>query len=197
MLLEIFIIIIALLVTIIFVVIASTLLIQKPKDTSYLASMATNATPQPVLWSENLRNNKSSDDYPPCIELDMNAKRLHTLLIKTKQYRSIIDVISIVLCCMKKRMEKCEDVYVKDRLVQLKGMGADIDDETTKSKAATFIEVNDSLISQFLVAAMNLLDKMVVVYVNDADIPIYEKEQVTAYMANFYRDRFEFIYKQC
>lgn len=204
MIIEIIVILLALFITVMTVMLVASLVLQKPTEEQGDIPRNTTvaATPPPILWSENMRNNTGKNGFPPCYDLDINAKSMHAMIMgkqKLQKYKNLLDVISIVLC-VKKARTGCDpnrSDEVKPRLIQLVGMGANVNDASTKSKARAFIPVDESNISKFLVAAMNLIDSMVLTFTSDYEIDKSDREQMLGYVYNFYNDNFSFIYNQC
>jgi hypothetical protein len=200
MIFEILTVLIALLVTVITVILVSSLVLKKP-STDEQIPVASTRVPAPILWSENLRNNRNYDAYPPCFDLDINSKAIFSLIMgnnKLQKYKTLLDILSIVLCLKKARMNSCgSSLVVKDRLVQLLGMGADVNDATVKTKIQAFIPGDESDLSKLLRGAMYLIDGIINVILNDKDISKTDRENLVGNVYNFYNDNYPFIYRQC
>jgi hypothetical protein len=198
MLLEVSIIIIALLLVVVVTVLISTLLISTPKK----ENVATDGTvdSRPTAWSEHIRNMKDYMTFPPCYDIDSNAKKIYAILERNdliQRYQNILDILSILLCLEKKQADECRPLDLKDRFTQIIGMGGDTTDKQTREIVAAFIQIDESLKSRFIVGAVNLIEKNMATLLKDRDMTKTDKEQISGYIYSFYAMHLPLIHAKC
>lgn len=154
----------------------------------------------PVYWSENLRNNKNFENFPPCFDMDASAKSIFGIILRLglmQRYYNMIDILSIVLCLKYLQNKGCRSSDIKDRLVQLVGMGGSANDKDSQTKAAAFIPVNDTLQSKLLVTAVNLLERQMALMRNDSAVSKSDADAISGHLYSFYVNNLPGIYKTC
>jgi hypothetical protein len=154
----------------------------------------------PVYWTENLRNNKNFESFPPCFERDSNAKNIFGIMLRLnlmQRYYHMIDVLSVLLCLQQLQAKACRTSDIKDRMVQIVGLGGNANDKASQEKAAAFIPVNDTLLSKFLVASIDLLEKQMKIMRSDSAVSKADADSVSGHLYSFYVANFPVIYKTC
>lgn len=154
----------------------------------------------PVYWTENLRNNKNFDNFPPCFERDPSAKTIFGIILRLnlmQRYYHMIDVLSVLLCLQQLQSRECRTADIKDRIVQIIGLGGNADDKASQQTAAAFIPINDTIQSKFLVASMDLLEKQMKIMRSDAAVSKADASSISGHLYSFYVTNFPEIYKKC
>lgn len=154
----------------------------------------------PVFWSENLRNNKNFENFPPCFDMDASAKNIFGIILRLnlmQRYYNMIDLLSILLCLRFMQDKACRSSDIRDRLVQVKGMGGNAEDRDSQNKASAFIPINDTLQSKMLVATLNLLERQMALMRNDSAVSKQDADAISGHLYSFYVNNFPAIYKKC
>ena len=209
---QIIIIIIAFFVISLAVIAISMLLITTPTPTPtpipIPAPQALNTTPtRPTLtWSENIRNNKNFDMFPPCFQNDPSSKSIYGILGRVNQiqrYYNFVDILSILLCLEEIQKKSCTSQgEVKDRLTQILGMGANISDNETLTLVRAFIPIDEknkceSDKCKLILGAVYLLERQMKVLNNDTTISKEDKSNIKGHLYTFYSTHLPTIYKLC
>lgn len=211
MLTEIFMLLVAFVILVLFVTLVSTLVITTPFGVSSSGgSSTTGVSPTPpsppsvtgtsILWSENIRGFSNYETMPPCFQTDSYSKNIYAILARShliQRYYNMLDTISLLLCLEIAQKKECLAQNVRDRLTQLIGMGGNVDDESARTKASSFIQVNDTLISKLLVAAIYIIERQMLLVENDTSLTKTDKEQLKGYVYSFYASHISTIYKLC
>lgn len=193
---------IATLTVIILTVVISMLFISQPSGPVTVKTALSEPRPAAtaLFWSENLRNNKNFEGFPPCYNTDTSAKNVFSILQRlnyVQRYYTLLDIMSILLCLKEEQSRQCNQRDVKDRLVQVLGMGGNPNDEESKKKAAAFIPVNETLQSKLIVAALDLCERQVKVMRGDASVSKIDADQISGHVYSFYVSNLATIYKAC
>lgn len=196
------IVVIATLAVIILTVVISTLFISQTSGPVTVKASLSEPRPAatPLFYSENLRNNKNFEGFPPCYNMDPSAKNVFGILQRlnyVQRYYTLLDILSVILCLKEDQSRQCDQRNIKDRLVQVLGMGGNPDDEESKKKAAAFIPINETLQSKFLVAALDLCERQVKVLRGDASVSKGDADQISGHIYSFYVANFATVYKTC
>lgn len=196
------IVLIATLAVIVIAVIISTLVISKPSGPITVKQNLGEPRPAatPLYWSENLRNNKNYEGFPPCYNIDSSSKTIFGILQRlnyVQRYYSLLDVMSIILCLRETQSRRCNINDIRDRLVQIVGMGGNANDADSKTKAAAFIPVNETMQSKLLVAALDLCERQIKVMRADPTVPKADVDQISGHIYSFYVANLASTYKAC
>lgn len=181
------------------VVAVSMIVISTPNKTSSLTDTGSTPTPTPppVSWSENIRGNKNYELFPPCYQLDTSSKNIFGILSKlhlVQRYFNLLDVLSVMLCLEAKT---CTTIDVKDRYTQILGLGANVDDTDVKTLVMSFIPVNETNPSKFLVGCVYIIERQLKLINSDNDVSKTDKEQIKGHIYTFYSTHLSVIYKAC
>lgn len=182
-------------VVVLAVVAVSMIVISTPSTTT--ATTASQPTPQYISWTENIRGNKNYELFPPCYQLDTSSKNIFGILSKlhlTQRYFNLLDVLSTMLCLENKT---CTTIDVKDRYTQITGLGGNVDDKDVKALVMSFIPVNETMPSKFLVGCVYILERQLKLINSDNDITKQDKEQIKGHLYTFYASHLSVIYKTC
>lgn len=196
---------VATVIVIIITVIVSALIITKPVNANTGSTVKRDLgeprpAATPLYWSENLRNNKNYEGFPPCFNSDASAKTIFGMLQRLnyiQRYYTLIDVLSIILCLRDTQSLRCNINDVRDRLVQIVGMGGNASDEESKTKATAFIPINDTMQSKLLVAALDLCERQMKVMRADTTVPRGDADKISGHLYSFYVANLSSAYKAC
>lgn len=190
----------ALILVAVFASLVSTLVITTPSASQPTPSPASVPVMPAMYWSENLRGNRNFELFPPCFQRDPYGKNIYGILARynmVDRYYSLLDIMSLLLCLEEAQTTQCKATNIKDRMVQLTGMGANPNDEEARKKASAFITVNESDASRLLVGAMHLLERQAKVMIVDKDIARPDIDQITGHLYSFYASHYPTIAKLC
>jgi hypothetical protein len=200
MLIQLILTIFAIIVVSLFVIAVSMIVISSPATSTYLSPSTSQVQPSsapPILWSENIRGNKNFDLFPPCYQMDTSSKHIYGIISRlqlTQRYFNFLDLLSIMLCI---EMKTCNPIDIKDRFTQVLGLGGNVDDSDTRTLTMSFIPVNETAPSKFLIGCVYLLERQMKLINSDNDIPKYDKEQIKGHLYTFYSTHLSVIYKAC
>lgn len=154
----------------------------------------------PTRYNEHARNMQDYLIFPPCYDIDVNAKRIFAILSKynyLQKYHDLLDILSTVLCMEKIQYARCIPLDIQDRYTQVLGMGGDANDKVAREKAASFIPVNETPISKFLVGALHIVDRNMIMLQSDSTISKSDREQVSGNIYSFFATHYPQIYQKC
>lgn len=185
---------------ILYVFVISNKTVEEPATTVPSPIIITPSPPAPgINWSENLRNNVSNGNLPPCSQTDPFIKNIFTTLSKlnlVQRYFNLLDIMSIILCY---EADICNSVFDRERLVQVIGMGGDPQDKDSREylKAFTTIQKTDTMTTRFLVACLNLIQKQTNLIKVDKDITRQDSDAILGHIYSFLVSHIDNIYKLC
>ncbi len=198
MIIELILIIFTIIVVSLSVVAVSMIVISNPSTSpSSTPSPSPSPSPPQVSWSENIRGNKNFDLFPPCYQIDSSSKSIFGILSRLhliERYFNLLDVLSTMLCLETKT---CNPNDIKDRFTQILGLGANVNDEDTKILTMSFIPVNETAPSKFLIGCVFILERQLKLISSDNDISKIDKEQIRGHLYTFYSTHLSVIYKAC
>lgn len=155
---------------------------------------------QPVTWSEIIRGNPSQNGFPPCYTNDNAAKAIYGILKSNnsvQKYYGLLDVLSILLCLEQAQIKQCKDTNIKDRQVQITGMGGDPDDQDSKEYASTFFKNSNTTMHRLLVASVYLIRRQLQIFETDYNINRVDKDQVKGHVYSFLSTHLPQLAKLC
>lgn len=193
---NIIILLVALVAVTVFAALVSTLVISNTTGSSVATKPAALQSRAVAVWSENLRNNKNYAGFPPCYNTDVSSKTIYGILSRAQlvqRYFNLLDILSVLLCLK----QGCSAQDVKDRYVQIVGMGANLNDEDARALVAGFAPLDDTMISKLLVGAVHIIGRQLNVLRNDSVLSVEDRDKINGLIYTFYAAHLEDIYAAC
>jgi hypothetical protein len=168
---------------------------------------ATTPTPTPKpetvstpskYWLENSRGYANVDMWPPCYDISPPAKKVYSLMVangSADRYKLLFDVISM-MCCQQQELNKADCSRLNIRLNQLLSLGADTKNTRANLTAAGYTTLQNNNNSNFIIAAISLIENQLDNINNDNSITKIDKESIRGFIYVFYQTHLESINKK-
>jgi hypothetical protein len=205
MLVELFIIILALIVVggIVFLIQMYVLTDAPNVSSAELSRVSRNAkqiNPSVIPYSEEMRGmQKMNGELPPCYGVSIDAVNIYKIIAgykKTVVYKNFLDVMSVLLC---QKQNGCgKDSFLKDRRMQILG-AANPNDATAAQQVDALIDSFDpkTVIGQFLIASVHLLNRHMSSIQSDTEITAQDKERIQGHLLSFLSSNIPDMYAAC
>ena len=170
-------------------------------EVSKVSRSAKQIDPSVIPYSEELRGmQKTNGELPPCYSISIDAINIYKVIAgykKTVTYKNILDVVSVILC--QKQNGCAKDSFLKDRRMQVLGAGGNPNDATAASQIDAIINDFDpkTVIGQFLIASVSLLNKYMSTLREDTEITPQDKERIQGYLMAFLSSTLPDVYSGC
>jgi hypothetical protein len=119
-------------------------------------------TKENFYWTEEKRNNKMFEKYPPCYDICGATRLIQDKLEsidKKEKYHKLLDVYSIVLCQEKFKTSSNAKEMMNQRIKDLENMGAKRKTEFDVERIMNQYPSSDPLVKDFLLLATNLIQR--------------------------------------
>jgi hypothetical protein len=174
-------------------------IIFKPSQVNVTNTPTVSPIPAPSqYWLENSRGYANVDVWPPCYDTSPPAKKMFSLMVangSSDRYKQLFDVLSMMLC-QQMELNKSDCSRLKIRLNQLLNMGADTKNNRATLTAAAYTTLLNNDNSNFIVAAISLIENHMDNIAQDGSITKVDKEAIRGFVYVFYQTHLESINKK-
>lgn len=149
-------------------------------------------------WLENSRGYANVDNWPPCYDLSPAAKKLFSLMVangSADRYKQLFDVMSMMMC-QQTELIKSDCSRLTIRLNQLLNLGADTKNNRATLTAAAYTQLLNNDNSNFIIAAISLIENHMDNVGQDSSISKVDKEAIRGFVYVFYQTHLETINKK-
>lgn len=192
-------------VSVIAFMISSYIIVDAPNpataELSRVSRQGKQLSPSFMPWSEELRgSSKVSDIMPPCFDISVDARNIYRIIgsaNKVMHHKSLLDVISVILCQTKDGCAK--DTKLKDRRMQMLGAGGNPKEAMAASQVNAVVDDFDpnTPIGQLLIASVDLINKSLLKVQDDPDMSESDKESIKGYVTAFLSTTLQNAYNAC
>lgn len=173
----------------------------KKQDTSQSPYSVSYITRDPVMWTENTRNNSNGGNgMPPCFDISPACKNIYGIINSrnlVQRYQKFLDTLSIMCCQRKNNVRDCSKVLTGERIQDLVNMGGDPYDKDAVEKAKAYAKVENTDASKLITTGINIIERHIIIMQNDDDLTREEKGQIRGFVNEFYGANLLTMYQQC